>query len=143
VANKKLLIILTVIIIAGTVLLAVKFVLPRLLYPAETAVTELSADEVLARTVQTEEVLANLQSDGFIQIQFQIQGDSTDTKKELELRMFQIRHIILHALTSQTSEELKGSQGLINLETTLQEKINDILQSGKVIKVFTTKKFLQ
>lgn len=103
----------------------------------------LTAEELLEYTVDTGDVTTNLRSGGFIQIRFQLQGDSVETKAELTNRMFQIRNIIIHSLASMKREDLKGAEGITALEQTIQAEINEQLPDGEVLKVFTTKKLLQ
>lgn len=103
----------------------------------------LTAEDLLEYTVETGDITTNLKSGGFIQVKFQIQGDSIEAKEELTNRMFQIRNIVIYTLSTMTKEELKGSEKTVALEHTIQEKMNEQLTDGQVMKVFTTKKLLQ
>lgn len=103
----------------------------------------LTAEDLLEYTVETEDITTNLKSGGFIQVKFQIQGDSIKAKEELTNRMFQIRNIVIYTLSTMTKDELKGSGKIVALEQTIQEKMNEQLMDGQVMKVFTTKKLLQ
>lgn len=139
---KKILLLISL----STLLLAiVAFGLWKMLQPEEVKPLPgaLTAEELLEYTVETEDITTNLKSGGYIQVKFQLQGDSVETKDELTNRMFLIRNMVIHTLASMTREELKGAEQIVVLEKTIQEKINEQLPAGEVLKVFTTKKLLQ
>ena len=100
-------------------------------------------DEVLEASVDIPEVTTNLASDDFIRISFKIQTDSKDAKEELEKRMFQVNNIIILELSEKTADTIKGKEGQQQLEEQLKLKINEIMQEGKVEKVYITQFILQ
>lgn len=102
-----------------------------------------SIDEILEMTLSTEEIVTNLYTGDFIQVQFNIQADSVEAKEELEKRMYQINHIIIKTLSSMTPEDVSGSEGLSTLEASILNELNTIMNQGRVVKVYTTKKVLQ
>ncbi len=102
-----------------------------------------SIDEILEMTVSTEEIVTNLYTGDFIQVQFNIQADSVEAKDELEKRMYQVNHTIIKTLSSMTPEDVSGSEGLSTLEASILNELNTILDQGRVVKVYTTKKVLQ
>jgi flagellar protein FliL len=42
-----------------------------------------------------------------------------------------------------TADDVKGPQGISKMESGIKNQINDILQSGKVVNVITTKLMIQ
>ena len=100
-------------------------------------------DEVLEMSVDIKEITTNLASNDFIRISFKIQTDSKDAKEELEKRDFQVNNIIILELSGLEVEEIQGKEGQLKLEETLKTKINEILQEGKVQKVYITQFLLQ
>ncbi|WP_071459452.1 flagellar basal body-associated protein FliL [Bacillus massilinigeriensis] len=102
-----------------------------------------SIDEVLEASVDVPEITTNLASDDYIRISFKIQTDSKDAKEELEKRDFQVRNIIIQELSEKKSEELQSGGGKAALETELKDKINTLMQDGKVVKVYITGSLLQ
>ena len=100
-------------------------------------------DEVLEASVDIKEITTNLASNDFIRISFKIQTDSKDAKEELEKRDFQVNNIIILELSGLEVEEIQGKEGQLKLEETLKTKINEILQEGKVQKVYITQFLLQ
>jgi flagellar FliL protein len=103
----------------------------------------LTADEQLERTVETADLTTNLYSKGYAQLKFQILTTSPKTKAELEKRMFQVRSHILQIVASKNKEDLRGTEGIAQLEQEIEVRINGILHNGQVQQVFTTKKLLQ
>ena len=100
-------------------------------------------DEVLEMSVDIKEITTNLASNDFIRISFKIQTDSKDAKEELQKRDFQVNNIIILELSGLEVEEIQGKEGQLKLEETLKTKINEILQEGKVQKVYITQFLLQ
>lgn len=108
--------------------------------PKEPALSEsLSAKELEEYTLETEELTTNLAERGLVLLQFQLQANSSQAKEELELRMPQIRHLIIRTVSDRTLSDIKGSEGINDLEETIQEELNQLIQTGRVTKVYTTK----
>ena len=105
--------------------------------------SEPTIDEVLEMSVDIKEITTNLASNDFIRISFKIQTDSKEAKEELEKRDFQVNNIIILELSGLEVEEIQGKEGQLKLEETLKTKINEILQEGKVQKVYITQFLLQ
>ncbi len=105
--------------------------------------SEPTIDEVLEMSVDIKEITTNLASNDFIRISFKIQTDSKDAKEELQKRDFQVNNIIILELSGLEVEEIQGKEGQLKLEETLKTKINEILQEGKVQKVYITQFLLQ
>ena len=105
--------------------------------------SEPTIDEVLEASVDVKEITTNLASNDFIRISFKIQTDSKEAKEELEKRDFQVNNIIILELSGLEVEEIQGKEGQLKLEETLKTKINEILQKGKVQKVYITQFLLQ
>jgi flagellar FliL protein len=106
-------------------------------------VKEPGAKEVVEATVQIDEITTNLSNNQFIRISFSIQTDSKKAKEELEMRDFQVRDILVKELSDMKAEQFQGKKGLSELEGKLKERINELMQEGKVVKVYTTSKMLQ
>ncbi|WP_400247235.1 flagellar basal body-associated protein FliL [Niallia sp. JL1B1071] len=104
---------------------------------------EPSIEEILESSVDIEEITTNLASDNFIRISFKIQTDSKKAKEELEKRDFQVKNIIIQELSEKNTEDLKGKNGQITLENDLKDKINELMQEGKVVQVYIVNSLLQ
>lgn len=103
----------------------------------------LSADEILETSFETEKITTNLGSGGYIQLRFRIQVSSKDAVEELSQRDFQIRNIVLRQAASMTEKEAKSAEGMIKFEEEMKNELNSLLQSGTVIRVYTTDKIIQ
>jgi flagellar FliL protein len=138
-----------IILIGITLLGGIAFVLWKTTFatvaPTEQAVNEkkLSADEMVAQSVNTESITTNLFTQDYIVIQFNILLDSPKSKEEFEKRMVEARAIIISVLSSMTPEELKGEEGINRLEAVLMTRFNEILQDGKVVRVLTIDRKIQ
>lgn len=104
---------------------------------------EPTAEEIVASSVDVPEITTNLADGSFIKISFKIQMDSEDAKAEAEKRDFQIKDIIIEQLSMMKPADFNGEQGKTNLKTRLKEKINHIMQDGKVEQVYITSFILQ
>jgi len=102
-----------------------------------------TADEIVASSVDVPEITTNLADGSFIKISFKIQMDSEDAKAEAEKRDFQIKDIIIEQLSLMKPADFNGEQGKTNLKNRLKEKINQIMQDGKVEHVYITSFILQ
>ncbi|WAA10722.1 flagellar basal body-associated protein FliL [Fervidibacillus albus] len=104
---------------------------------------DLTVDEILNLSVDISEITTNLSSDHYIQIAFKVQTDSKEAKEELEKREFQVNNLIIKYISGMDAEEIDGTEGKIELEQTLKDKINAILQNGKVEQVYITSCIIQ
>ncbi|MCU9600151.1 flagellar basal body-associated protein FliL [Pallidibacillus thermolactis] len=104
---------------------------------------ESSVDEIIANSVEIPELTTNLASDHFIRIAFTIQTDSKKTKQQLEKRNFQVNNTIIKQLSGMQAEEIKGTEGKIQLEETLKSSLNSLLEEGEVEQVYITTAIIQ
>ncbi|WP_318507792.1 flagellar basal body-associated FliL family protein [Bacillus sp. T3] len=102
-----------------------------------------SADDILASSIETEPITTNLEMGDYIKLRFRIQTNSEEASEELSERDFQVRNIILRLAASMTDAEAKSPQGIEKLEEELMNEINEFLQSGTVVQVYTTDKIIQ
>lgn len=139
--NKLLtimLIILTVITLAGAVALVI-----MLKFNGGQQGKEPDIDQVLECSVDVPELTTNLASNDFIRISFKIQTDSKKAKEELEKRDFQTKDIIIELLSGMKAQDLKGAAGKERLTEMLKSKLNEVMQEGKVVKVYITSYIIQ
>lgn len=133
-----MMILLVAIALAGAV--ALVFVLK---YTNQDPEGEPPIEQVLDASVDIPEITTNLANDGFVRISFKIQTDSKKAKQELEKRMFQVNNIIILELSDKTAETIKGKEGHKQFEEELKGKVNEIMQEGKIEKVYITQFILQ
>lgn len=102
-----------------------------------------SIDDILKTSVDVAEITTNLKGDDYIKISFKIQADSKAAKDELTKRDFQVKNIIIEELSEKKAQDLQGKVGKLQLENMLRSKINELMQDGKVVKVYITESLLQ
>jgi flagellar FliL protein len=99
---------------------------------------EPTIDEIIALSVDMNEITTNLLTNDFIRVTFKIQVDNNKAKIELEKREFQVNNVIIRELSGMRSSDFRGSEGIQKLEIEIRTKINDYMQDGKVVNVYTT-----
>ncbi|MCR6111113.1 flagellar basal body-associated protein FliL [Bacillus sp. A301a_S52] len=104
---------------------------------------EPTIDQVLERSVETEEITTNLSSNNIIRSQYVIQLENNDAKKEFEKRSFQVENIIIQELSDMTATDFQGSAGIQGLEDRIKNRINDIMQDGEVVQVYMNQRVIQ
>ncbi|WP_225228607.1 flagellar basal body-associated protein FliL [Bacillus sp. PS06] len=135
--KNKLITVMFIILGAITLVAATAFIVFTK-FTGETEQKEPSIDEVLAATVEVPEITTKLLSNDYLRISFNIQTDSKKAKEELEKRQFQVKNLIIKELSDMRSEEFKGEGGIATLESKLEGRINELMQEGKVVKVYAT-----
>lgn len=104
---------------------------------------EPTIDEIIAHSYETEEITTNLLSNDFIKASFKIHANDKASFQELQKRDFQINNIIIRTLSGIKSADLAGPEGIETLEATIRDQLNEIMQDGKVVKVYTTRWVIQ
>ncbi|MFE8695176.1 flagellar basal body-associated protein FliL [Cytobacillus sp. FJAT-53684] len=140
--NNKLVMIMIIMLVAITLVGAVAVIVVKQLND-NSGPKEPSIDEVLKASVDVPQITTNLASNDFIRISFKIQTDNKKAKEELEKRDFQVKDIIIQELSEMTAEEIQGKEGQTKIKEALKEKINGLMQKGKVEEVFITESLLQ
>ena len=111
----------------------------------EQATTEKgpSIDDVIKASVDVTDIKTNLKSNNYISISFKIQMDSKKAAGELQKRDFQVRDIIIKRLSDMSAQDFEGTKGLSTLETDIAKQIDQLMENGHVVKIYTTSKVLQ
>ena len=132
-----------IILVALTLIGALTLVLYNYFYKATDPDREPTIDEIIALSVDTNEITTNLLTNDFIRVSFKIQVDNQRAKTELEKRDFQVRNIIIRELSGMRSSDFTGSEGIEKLENAIRIKINEYMLEGYVVNVYTTGFVLQ
>src|SRR5699024_947866 len=101
----------------------------------------LSNDEINAYSYETPEVTTDLEDGKYVRIQFRVVTDGKAPLKEVEKREFQIKNILIKELALMTEEDFKA--GLSDLESTMENKLNEVMTEGSITDVYTVSKILQ
>lgn len=102
---------------------------------------ELTIDEIVEYSYETPEVTTDLQDGTFVRVQFQILTDGKDAHDEIGKRDFQLVNILIKELAVMDEEDFK--KDLEGLETTIKERLNEVMTQGMVTDVYTINKILQ
>ncbi|MEE6131317.1 flagellar basal body-associated protein FliL [Priestia sp. GS2] len=102
-----------------------------------------SIDEVIDSSVDIADIKTNLKSNNYISLSFKIQMDSKKAAKELQKREFQVKDIIIKELSEMTAEDFEGKKGLKALEERISKQVDSSMETGHVVKIYTTSKVLQ
>ncbi|MBM7586840.1 flagellar FliL protein [Bacillus pakistanensis] len=130
-------------ILIGTILLVGVIALIVILKMDKDDNTKPTIDEVLEASVDIPEITTNLRNNDFIKISFKMQTESKDAKEELQKRDFQVQNIIINELSELTPEKLEGKDGKLQFQEQIEEKVNSLMQEGKVEKVYITSYIIQ
>jgi flagellar protein FliL len=102
-----------------------------------------SIDEVIKNSVDITDLTTNLATSNYVKMSFKIETDGKAAKDELTKRDFQVKNIVIEELSDTKAEALSSKAGKIKLEQILKDKINQIMQDGKVVQVYITDSLLQ
>ncbi|OIJ13157.1 flagellar basal body-associated protein FliL [Anaerobacillus alkalilacustris] len=136
--KNKLVNIMLIILIALTIIGVLTLVLFNHFTKNEDPNREPTIDEIIALSVDVNEITTNLVTNDFIRVTFKVQVDNNKAKREFVKRDFQVRNIIIRELSGMRSSDFTGSEGIENLENQLRKKINEYMEGGEVVNVYTT-----
>lgn len=132
-----------IILISLTLLGVIALILVNILNSTDTRGKEPTIDEIVKLSFDTPEITTNLLSNDFARMRFRIQVDNKKALEEIQKRDFQIDNIIIRELAGMKSSDLKSAEGIEQLETRLKMKINELMQEGIVIQVYTRERMIQ
>ncbi|MFJ8261529.1 flagellar basal body-associated protein FliL [Rummeliibacillus sp. NPDC094406] len=140
--NNKLLSIMLIILVSITLIGVVAFVVMTQLNKG-TASSVQNIDDIVAESVDMEEITTNIADDNYVKIALKIQTSSKDAAAELTKRDFQVKSILIGELSEMSRADLEGKKGKEMLENTLKMKINELMQDGEVQQVYITSLIIQ
>ncbi|MCD1257812.1 flagellar basal body-associated FliL family protein [Paenibacillus athensensis] len=156
--KNKVFILVVSILIAITLILTAAFVLWNFMEKstassdptkqAEEAVASVkptkppTAEEVKANTAIIKDIATNLATSGsVVKISFAFELEDSDAKTEFDsLLDSAVKGTIVQVLNDTTLEQIQGSKGSDTLTSTLMNKINPLLQKGKIRQIWITDK---
>ncbi|MEF2095488.1 flagellar basal body-associated protein FliL [Bacillus sp. CFBP9009] len=141
--KKNLLTIMLIILVAITLVGVIAVVVVTKLSDPTSAEDKPSIDEIVKSSVEIPEITTNLAGNDYIKISFMVQTENKKAKEELEKRNFQVKNIIITELSEMKAEELTGKKGKEKLQEALKTRMNDLMEEGKVEKVYITSSILQ
>ncbi|MBT2649608.1 flagellar basal body-associated protein FliL [Bacillus sp. ISL-34] len=141
--KKNLLTIMLIILVAITLVGVMAVVAVTKLSDPSSAEDKPSIDEIVKSSVEIPEITTNLAGNDYIKISFMVQTENKKAKEELEKRNFQVINIIITELSEMKAEELTGKKGKEKLQEALKTRMNELMEEGKVEKVYITSSILQ
>ncbi|MGG0790236.1 flagellar basal body-associated protein FliL [Peribacillus simplex] len=141
--KKNLMTIMLIILVAITLVGVIAVVVVTKLPDPTSAEDKPSIDEIVKSSVEIPEITTNLAGNDYIKISFMFQTESKKAKEELEKRNFQVKNIIITELSEMKAEELTGKKGKEKLQEALKTRMNELMEEGKVEKVYITSSILQ
>jgi flagellar FliL protein len=132
-----------IILVAITLVGVIAVVVVTKLSDPTSAEDKPSIDEIVKSSVEIPEITTNLAGNDYIKISFMFQTESKKAKEELEKRNFQVKNIIITELSEMKAEELTGKKGKEKLQEALKTRMNELMEEGKVEKVYITSSILQ
>ncbi|MFE4704166.1 flagellar basal body-associated protein FliL [Peribacillus simplex] len=141
--KKNLMTIMLIILVAITLVGVIAVVFVTKLSDSTSAEDKPSIDEIVKSSVEIPEITTNLAGNDYIKISFMVQTENKKAKEELEKRNFQVKNIIITELSEMKAEELTGKKGKEKLQEALKARMNELMEEGKVEKVYITSSILQ
>ncbi|CAH0214056.1 hypothetical protein SRABI96_02240 [Peribacillus sp. Bi96] len=141
--KKKLMTIMMIMLVAITLVGVIAVVVVTKLSDPTSAEGKPSIDEIVKSSVEIPEITTNLAGNDYIKISFMVQTENKKAKEELEKRSFQMKNIIITELSEMKAEELTGKKGKEKLQDALKTRMNELMEEGKVEKVYITSSILQ
>ncbi len=132
-----------IILVSITLIGVVAVVVITQLNKGTSASSVQNIDDIVAESVDIDEITTNIADDNYAKIALKIQTSSKDAAAELKKRDFQVKSILIGELSEMSKADLEGKKGKELLENTLKTKINGLMQDGEVQQVYITSLIIQ
>ncbi|KIL44894.1 flagellar basal body-associated protein FliL [Jeotgalibacillus soli] len=141
--KNKLLLFMLIILVSITLVGVVTLIVLNQLSAEEDEVKEPTIEEIVESSVDIPEITTNISGNNFARLSIKIQTDSPEAATELAQRDFQVKDILIEELSEMTKADLEGKEGKKAFEDTVKLRVNELLQEGKVIRIYTTSIVIQ
>lgn len=128
---------LVILLLGGTIAAVVIFNLDD----GEASSKKASINDIVEYSYETTELTTDLEDGSFVRIQFQVITDGKKARKEIEKREFQLKNILIKALSTMDEDDFKS--GLSKLENKVKDELNQVMIDGQITDVYTVNKILQ
>jgi flagellar FliL protein len=92
--------------------------------------------DIVAATVEMDEMTTTLKSGNFIKIQIALQFEDAKQAESFKAASFISGDMLMRILADSTADEIKGEKGIGELATKIMNKINNELAEEKIVKVY-------
>ena len=140
--KNKLLLTMLIILVSITLVGVIALVVINQLSKEEEDV-EPTIEEIVEASVEIPEVTSSIANNNFARLSMTIQTDSLEAGEELAQREFQVKDIIIDELAEMTRANLEGREGKNAFEEIVKNRVNELMQEGQVIEVYTTSIVIQ
>ena len=100
-------------------------------------------EEIVDASVEIPEITSSIANNNFARLSMTLQTDSSKAGGELAQRDFQVKDIIIDEISEMTRDDLKGREGKNAFEEIVKDRVNELMQEGEVIEVYTTSIVIQ
>mgnify|MGYP001224339814 CR=1 FL=1 len=89
------------------------------------------------------EIRTNIKTGNLVLVQYAFQMENKKAVEEMGLRSHQVSDAIITLLQDQSKEDMLNSENSRKLREMLQQRLNQFLQEGKVVEVYTIQQIVQ
>lgn len=100
-------------------------------------------EELVAKSVDTEDITTNFADGGYIKTKFKIITKSDKTAEELKKLQFLVESSIIKSINRMKKEEAAGPDGIVLIETNIKNEINHNLGEDYITEVFMVDELIQ
>lgn len=137
--KNKLLLTMLIILVSITLVGVIVFVvINQLSADNDAEAAEPTVEEIVEASVEIPEVTTSIANSNFARVSMTIQTDSAKAGEELSQRDFQVRDIIIDELSEMTRADLEGRAGKDAFEEIIKGRVNELMQEGEIVQVYTT-----
>lgn len=102
---------------------------------------ELPIDKALEYSYTTEEIKTDLKDNSYVLIQFQFFTDNKKAREEIVQREFQVKNEFIKQSIHLTEDDFQSN--LNEIESSMQEAMNQEMKNGEILDVFIVNKVIQ
>ena len=120
------------------------FVWQYLQTPKEAVAKEApTAEELLARSFDTEEITTNFKDGGFIKSKFKIVTTTKDQAEDLNKLGFQVESTIIQYINEINKDSVNQPDGIMAFEDNIKTELNKELHHNYITRVYIIEKIVQ
>lgn len=114
--------------------------------PSDQQTSKVTTEPDVGQTFTMDPFVVNLNEPGgkrYLKSKIELEYVDDKVRQELELRLPQLRDVILMHLSSMAFDDIQGADGKIELKNALITRINQVLKQGKIRNLYFTQFVIQ